>query len=67
MCRHLGYLGPPIPLATVLFDAPHSLAHQSWAPKDMRGRGTINADGFGVGFYPHGAGEPVRYRRAYPL
>ncbi len=66
MCRHLGYLGPPIPLASLLFDPPHSLAHQSWAPKDMRGGGTINADGFGVAWYPDG-GNPVGYRRTSPL
>ncbi|OLB76760.1 MAG: ergothioneine biosynthesis protein EgtC [Actinobacteria bacterium 13_2_20CM_2_71_6] len=66
MCRHLGYLGPPIPLSTVLFEPPHSLAHQSFAPKDMRRGGTINADGFGVAWYPAGA-DPVRYRRACPL
>ena len=66
MCRHLGYLGPPIPLATLLFDPPHSLSRQSWAPKDMRDGGTINADGFGVGWYPEWS-EPVRYRRDRPL
>ncbi len=65
MCRHLAYAGPPVPAARWLFDAPHSLARQSWAPRDMRGGGTINADGFGLGWYaPAG---PVRYRRATPL
>jgi glutamine amidotransferase len=67
MCRHLAYLGPPAPLSRLLFDPPHSLAHQSWAPRDMRGGGTINADGFGVGWYPAAGAEPVRYRRATPL
>ena len=52
MCRHLAYLGPPVPLRALLFDPPHSLVRQSWAPRDMRGGGTINADGFGVGWYP---------------
>ncbi|MDG4781524.1 ergothioneine biosynthesis protein EgtC [Micromonospora sp. WMMD961] len=66
MCRHLVYLGPPVTLAEVLFDPPHSLVRQSWAPRDMRGGGTINADGFGVGWYPD-EGEPVRYRRAQPI
>lgn len=66
MCRHLAYLGPPVILAELLFDPPHSLARQSWAPRDMRGGGTINADGFGVGWYA-GEGEPVRYRRAQPI
>ena len=75
MCRHLAYLGPPLPLSRLLFDPPHALAHQSWAPRDMRGGGTINADGFGIGWFPDGGGRdgpadgaaPVRYRRARPL
>ncbi|MFG3698237.1 ergothioneine biosynthesis protein EgtC [Micromonospora sp. NPDC047620] len=66
MCRHLAYLGPPVTLRELLFDPPYSLVRQSWAPRDMRGGGTINADGFGVGWYP-GSGEPVRYRRAQPI
>jgi len=67
MCRHLAYLGPPLPLARLLFDAPYALARQSWAPRDMRGGGTINADGFGLGWYVDTAAEPVRYRRDCPL
>ncbi|XVV16969.1 ergothioneine biosynthesis protein EgtC [Actinoplanes sp. CA-131856] len=63
MCRHLAYAGPAIAPARLLFDAPHSLSRQSWAPRDMRGGGTINADGFGIGWFP----GPVRYRRATPL
>ncbi|MDT0441792.1 ergothioneine biosynthesis protein EgtC [Streptomyces johnsoniae] len=61
MCRHLAYLGPARPLAEVLTDPPHSLYRQSWTP-------SVNADGFGVGWYPpeNGAG-PVRYRRAVPI
>jgi glutamine amidotransferase len=66
MCRHLVYLGPPLPLAALLFDPPHGLVRQSWAPRDMRGGGTINADGFGVAWYAAGP-EPVRYRRAGPI
>jgi glutamine amidotransferase len=64
MCRHLAYLGPPIALAELLFTPPHALVHQSWAPRDMRGGGTVNADGFGVGWY---APAPVRYRRHTPM
>ncbi|MFI7607797.1 ergothioneine biosynthesis protein EgtC [Micromonospora sp. NPDC049366] len=66
MCRHLAYLGPPVTLAELLFEPPYSLVRQSWAPRDMRGGGTINADGFGIGWYP-GDGPPVRYRRAQPI
>jgi glutamine amidotransferase len=52
-------------LSSLLFDPPHSLAHQSWAPADMRGGGTINADGFGVVWYAETG--PVRIRRDRPL
>jgi glutamine amidotransferase len=65
VCRHLAYLGPPTSLAALLLDRPHSLLRQSWAPRDMRGGGTINADGFGVGW--HTGGEAVRYRRDVPM
>ncbi|WP_329009688.1 ergothioneine biosynthesis protein EgtC [Micromonospora rifamycinica] len=71
MCRHLAYLGPAVTLRALLYDPPHSLVRQSWAPRDMRGGGTVNADGFGVGWYPGGGDgrdeAPVRYRRAGPI
>ncbi|EEP69989.1 hypothetical protein MCAG_00316 [Micromonospora sp. ATCC 39149] len=67
MCRHLAYVGPPVSLRALLYDPPHSLVRQSWAPRDMRGGGTVNADGFGVGWYPPGGGAPVRYRRGTPI
>ena len=67
MCRHLAYLGAPVPLSHLLFEAPHALVRQAWAPRDMRGGGTINADGFGVGWYPGADAAPVRYRSAAPM
>jgi gamma-glutamyl hercynylcysteine S-oxide hydrolase len=67
VCRHLAYLGPPRDLATLLLDPPHSLLRQSYAPADMRGGGTVNADGFGAGWYPDSTATPVRYRRAVPI
>jgi dimethylhistidine N-methyltransferase/ergothioneine biosynthesis protein EgtC len=67
VCRHLAYLGPRVTLPEILFDKPHSLLHQTWAPADMRGGGTVNVDGFGVGWYPAPDAEPVRYRRAVPM
>lgn len=67
MCRHLAYLGPPVSLATLLFEPPHSLVRQSWAPRQQT-HGTVNADGFGVGWYsPSARPEPARYRRAGPI
>ncbi|MGH3752726.1 MAG: ergothioneine biosynthesis protein EgtC [Pseudonocardiaceae bacterium] len=67
MCRHLAYLGPPLGLATLLLDPPHSLLRQSFAPADMRGGGTVNADGFGAGWYADGVTTPIRYRRVIPI
>jgi gamma-glutamyl hercynylcysteine S-oxide hydrolase len=67
VCRHLAYLGPLRDLVALLLDPPHSLLRQSYAPADMRGGGTINADGFGAGWYPDGATTPIRYRRAVPI
>ncbi|HET7325680.1 MAG TPA: ergothioneine biosynthesis protein EgtC [Nocardioidaceae bacterium] len=66
MCRHLAYLGPPATLAELLLEPPHSLLRQTWAPADMRGGGSVNADGFGVGWYDE-AGTPMRYRRSCPM
>ena len=66
MCRHLAYLGPPATLRSVLIDPPHGLYRQAWAPRLMR-HGTVNADGFGVGWYADGDPTPARYRRAVPI
>jgi len=67
VCRHLVYLGPPRPLAALVLEPEYGLLRQSYAPRDMRGGGTVNADGFGVGWYPPGAQRPTRYRTDRPL
>ena len=66
MCRHLAYLGPPVSLRSVLIDPPHGLYRQAWAPRRQR-HGTVNADGFGVGWYAPDDPDPARYRRAVPI
>jgi len=66
MCRHLAYLGPPVTLRSVIADPPHGLYRQAWAPR-YQGCGAINADGFGVGWYPDGEAEPARYRQSMPI
>jgi glutamine amidotransferase len=66
MCRHLAYLGPPATLRSVLIDPPHGLYRQAWAPRRQR-HGTVNVDGFGVGWYAPGDPAPARYRRAVPI
>jgi glutamine amidotransferase len=69
VCRHLAYLGPPTTLAALLLDPPQGLLHQSYAPSDMRGGGTVNADGFGAGWYAptEPGGTPARYRSDRPI
>ncbi|MEU8029093.1 ergothioneine biosynthesis protein EgtC [Streptomyces sp. NPDC049099] len=66
MCRHLAYLGPEVPLGRILVEPEHSLLRQSWAPRRQR-YGTVNADGFGAGWYAPDDPVPARYRRAGPI
>ena len=66
VCRHLAYLGPPVRIADVLVDPPHSLLEQSWAPRRQH-HGVVNADGFGLGWYLPGREAPVRHRGGGPV
>ncbi|WP_351227254.1 ergothioneine biosynthesis protein EgtC [Streptomyces sp. NPDC002133] len=66
MCRHIAFLGPPTALGELLVRPPHALLRQSWAPRRQR-YGTVNADGFGVGWYAEGDPVPARYRRSGPV
>ncbi|MFI6647942.1 ergothioneine biosynthesis protein EgtC [Streptomyces sp. NPDC050529] len=66
MCRHIAYVGPPVPLGVILTQPEHSLVRQSWEPRRQR-HGTVNADGFGVGWYADGDPVPGRYRRQGPV
>ncbi|MBT2385954.1 ergothioneine biosynthesis protein EgtC [Streptomyces sp. ISL-11] len=66
MCRHLAVLGPDSPIRATVVEPPYALFRQSWAPRRQR-YGTVNADGFGVGWYAPGDPVPARYRRAGPI
>ena len=67
MCRFVAYLGPPVTLEALLLAPEHSLLHQAWEPRHQH-RGTVNADGFGVGWYDRSRRpEPARYRSARPM
>ncbi|MFE7773806.1 ergothioneine biosynthesis protein EgtC [Streptomyces sp. NPDC057445] len=66
MCRHIAFLGPSTALGELLVRPPHALLRQSWAPRRQR-YGTVNADGFGVGWYAEGDPVPARYRRSGPV
>jgi glutamine amidotransferase len=64
MCRHLGWLGAPVPVAPLLLDPPHGLLVQSYAPRRQK-HGLMNADGWGAGFFD--GAMPRRWRSATPL
>lgn len=63
MCRHLGWLGAPVPVSTLVLDPPSGLLVQSYSPRRQK-HGTINADGWGVGFFDRGV---RRWRSDKPL
>jgi len=64
MCRHLGYLGVPASVASLVLDRPHGLLVQAYAPRRQK-HGLMNADGWGVGFFDGGVAR--RWRSAAPL
>ncbi len=66
MCRHLAWLGGPRTISSLVLDPPFGLHRQSYAPR-RQSHGLMNADGWGVGFYPDATAEPVRWRSAKPL
>lgn len=71
MCRMAAYLGgPEVSLSSLVLEPEHSLVQQAHSPREMLS-GTVNTDGFGVGWYvPEGPGaaegapegEPALYR-----
>lgn len=67
MCRLLAYVGEPLTLDRLLYEPPHSLEEQAWCPR-MQEYGTMNADGWGVGWYDlTRRAEPARYRTDRPM
>jgi glutamine amidotransferase len=64
MCRHLGWLGEPVSIASLVLDPPSGLRVQSYAPRRQK-HGLLNADGWGVGFFD--GPDTRRWRSASPL
>ena len=64
MCRHLGWVGEPRSIASLVLEPPSGLLVQSYAPRRQK-HGLINADGWGVGFFDNGVVR--RWRGATPL
>jgi glutamine amidotransferase len=57
MCRWMAWLGQPLVLDTLLFEAPHGIVDQSLHAR--MGAEPTNGDGFGVGWYGIGDGPGV--------
>jgi glutamine amidotransferase len=64
MCRHLGWLGEPRSIASLVLEPTSGLLVQSYAPRRQK-HGLMNADGWGVGFFDDGVVR--RWRSAAPL
>jgi glutamine amidotransferase len=65
MCRHLGWLGEPRSVASLMIDPPYGLLVQSYSPRRQK-HGLMNADGWGVGFFDDDS-VARRWRSATPL
>lgn len=68
MCRHLGWLGSPVSVASLVLEPAYGLLVQSYSPRRQK-HGLVNADGWGVGFYSSDLPDdrPARWRSATPL
>jgi glutamine amidotransferase len=66
MCRHFAWLGDPRSLAELMLAPEHGPLVQSYRPRRQR-NGTMNADGWGVGFFPQDGSAPARWRSSRPL
>lgn len=62
-----GYAGPPVRLGEIVSAPVHSLAVQSYRPREMQSA-TVNADGYGAAMWlDDGRVEPALYRTAVPI
>jgi len=67
VCRHLACLGTvPRSLGDLLLEPEGGLLVQSYAPRRQR-NGLMNADAWGVAFYPASRPDPARWRSNRPL
>lgn len=64
MCRHLGWLGEPVSVSSLVHEPANGLLVQSYSPRHQK-YGLMNADGWGVGFFDGGVVR--RWRSASPM
>lgn len=62
MCRLAAHIGAARTLASLLYEPPHSLQHQAYAPRELL-HGNVNVDGTGLAWWPPGEEDrpPLRY------
>ncbi|MEJ7702723.1 MAG: hypothetical protein WKF47_03195 [Geodermatophilaceae bacterium] len=63
MCRHVAYLGTAASLESMVSTPAALVAAGSPGRHAGSAYGTVNADGFGVGWYADGDPIPARYRQ----
>jgi predicted glutamine amidotransferase len=63
MCRLAAYIGPPVPLRSVIVDPAHSLLEQAMHATEAKL--AVNGDGFGFAWYDQDP-EPGLYRDVLP-
>jgi glutamine amidotransferase len=67
MCRIAAYLGPPVPLAKLLNEAPHGLLDQSRNAREMTDS-NVAGDGWGVGWFcPESGPKPGMLKSILPM
>lgn len=66
MCRLAAYRGPALRLEKLIHSGEQSLFTQSWACRELEGT-TLNADGFGFGWYGNDAAAPETYTNTVPI
>ena len=65
MCRFVLYLGPKIPVSSLVTDPHHSMIRQSFKARERSE--PLNGDGFGVAWYARDhSGEPAVFRDISP-
>ncbi|MCH8288748.1 MAG: class II glutamine amidotransferase [Candidatus Marinimicrobia bacterium] len=67
MCRIAAYIGEGTKIENIVYNFPHNLEVQSYAPKELIA-GNVNLDGFGCGWYNREVEpQPAKYATLLPL
>jgi len=64
MCRFALYLGPELPISSLVTEPTNSIIHQSFHSQ-LREE-PLNGDGFGLAWYPKEGGQPALFKEVSP-